>query len=407
MTEENNQKQNNSQGDPTTQPQADPKPKGESLDDLKSHVETLGTTPTGQTPEEAAESEGVVFEENIDPEQETKITGEDQVVSKEIAETELDKETLGASKDIFVEQEAPKEKPQLKKPKQRGATPALRTFKEDMERVMKKANTSFVGILAEEQKRRTSTKDVQKEKVTARNIYKLGAIVSGVFILLGVAVFAFILTYSNDATVPVPEEIPSHIFVERKQEVDVTDVSRNVFIGRLNSRKDNVTGTLGSIEQLYPINTVLTEEGEEKELVTPPEFFNRIDARVPTSFIRALGGDLTLGVHIFDGNEMLLIADVTSFENALSGMLSWERDMNNDLSPLFGPSIEIDQSTSTPFRNLIFTDRVIKNKEVRVLKDAGGGEVLFYSFIDRETLVITTEEQTFIEILSRISASRI
>ena len=89
-------------------------------------------------------------------------------------------------------------------------------------------------------------------------------------------------------------------------------------------------------------------------------------------------------------------------------MLAWELHMNEDLSPLFGEVLEKTTSTSTPLREpFVFEDSIIKNKEVRVLKDTKGTIRLLYSFIDRETLVITTNESTFSEVLTRLTSQRI
>jgi hypothetical protein len=55
--------------------------------------------------------------------------------------------------------------------------------------------------------------------------------------------------------------------------------------------------------------------------------------------------------------------------------------------------------------NNLFEDEVVKNKDIRVLKDSTNTTVLLYSFINKETLIITTNEQTFNEVYDRLTIS--
>ena len=71
-----------------------------------------------------------------------------------------------------------------------------------------------------------------------------------------------------------------------------------------------------------------------------------------------------------------------------------------DLAPLFGitrfPPPEVND----------FTDILIKNRDARVISDAARVPILFYSFVDRETLVFTTDRTTFDEILNRLATPK-
>jgi len=88
-------------------------------------------------------------------------------------------------------------------------------------------------------------------------------------------------------------------------------------------------------------------------------------------------------------------------------MLDWERFMNEDFSPFYGPLIATSPTTTTLTLRSPFSDQIIRNKEARVLKDSEGEVVIMYSFVDQNTIVITTNESTFVEILTRLTAQRI
>ena len=79
-------------------------------------------------------------------------------------------------------------------------------------------------------------------------------------------------------------------------------------------------------------------------------------------------------------------------------MLKWETKMTTDLAPIF--NLNLSSTTAT------FTDQVIINKDVRAITAPDGTIVFLYGFLDNNTLVITTDPQTFQDINSRYVAAR-
>jgi hypothetical protein len=106
-------------------------------------------------------------------------------------------------------------------------------------------------------------------------------------------------------------------------------------------------------------------------------------------------------------------------------MLEWERTMQNDLSPLFkrippthaNTSTSVDttiasssaSTTSTipateePFGPAAFVDKIVENHDARAVLNSDGEILLLWTFIDRYTLVITTNEYTLREVVSRLA----
>ena len=69
-----------------------------------------------------------------------------------------------------------------------------------------------------------------------------------------------------------------------------------------------------------------------------------------------------------------------------------------------------ETSTTTPevlYIEQEFKDKVIRNVDTRVLVDARGKILLLYAFPDQKTLIITTNENTLTEIISRINTARV
>ena len=91
-------------------------------------------------------------------------------------------------------------------------------------------------------------------------------------------------------------------------------------------------------------------------------------------------------------------------------MLSWEQNIQNDLSPLFlrtpreRTPDEIIPKPAQDFRVVAspFIDAVVENHDARVIRNDTQDILLLWAFADRQTLVLTTNEYTFREVLTRL-----
>jgi hypothetical protein len=303
----------------------------------------------------------------------------------------------------------------------------IRTFQDDIAQRVQKRDTSVVSIVSAEQDRQNadrieSARTKEKPERSARTSYSIGTYVkialSGLFIgvsIAGLAFFGYVALQQN--TQIVADTLPEYVFSEMQTRVDITGQSRREFMNTLLAEKEKVSLRLGAISYLYlTLTTRLPDGGERVNLLSSTEFFERVEAEVSGSLTRSLEPMMMLGVHVFDGNQPFLIFSVNFFENAFAGMLQWEDELQIDLAPLFGPALVTQPrpvtGTSTGMIQPSapgtgqFTDEIIRNKEVRVLRNANGKIILLYGFVDRNTLVITTNEFTFAEIVTRLSSRR-
>jgi len=148
-----------------------------------------------------------------------------------------------------------------------------------------------------------------------------------------------------------------------------------------------------------------------------------IAPRIPENLLRSIQPEFLLGVHVYDTNQPFLIFRVDSYQEAFAGMLAWEPALRNTLSPLFAytpsphinatPAVIPPTSTSTssttpqtppptPIVQAHFIDRIVENHDARVLQNDFGDIYLLWTFLDRNTLVITTNAATLREIISRL-----
>jgi len=122
-----------------------------------------------------------------------------------------------------------------------------------------------------------------------------------------------------------------------------------------------------------------------------------LDPRAPGAFLRSLEGGLMFGAY---GERAIpyLVLKTSSFETGFAGMLAWEDSLSADLAPLFGEpvrkSYEPGALTVDQTRPAYFQDRIIENRDVRLLIDETGTERIMYTFIDETTIVITGNAET-------------
>ncbi len=118
--------------------------------------------------------------------------------------------------------------------------------------------------------------------------------------------------------------------------------------------------------------------------------------RMSPSLVRSFDAPYMLGVYSFDRNAPFIILGTTDYATSYAGMLGWETDAVSDVGSLFNISPETFAS-STP----VFQDEAFRNEDLRVLKDGNGNTILLYSFLDKNTLLITSNENIFTAILGK------
>ena len=181
----------------------------------------------------------------------------------------------------------------------------------------------------------------------------------------------------------------------------------------LTSAQAAVNLSLGLIDRLLPAVASTTPSGQTLVTMDAQTFLSTLAPDIPPNLLRTVTPTFLLGVHVYVGNQAFLILNVDSYEDAYAGMLAWESSMLADLSPLFAytPSPHIPEeniSTSsavTPadeFLQTGFVDRIVENHDARVLQNSTGDIYLLWTFLDRNTLVITTNDATLREIISRL-----
>jgi hypothetical protein len=339
----------------------------------------------------------------------------------------------------------------------------LRTYEDDVKNAVQKDNVSTAKILmAEQQKRQVEQTDLEQTSPTSKtNIFKI--VVTVIFVILGISAVGGGYYYYTKINTNKPEQITvltSNDFIDLESVININKINRTnrEVVGEVR----NIIKTSGSmkedtLKEIELLKTVVvTENGkefsEDVELTTE-EFFNILEAREPDALTRSLDQKFLLGIHktktsvepfiIFRANdyeisytkmldwERLLVSDIQDifFENLGSSQAFTEYENNNDLSPaIVEPPVSIAQSSSTAsttatsstqntqvetqqtidrYESRDFKDLILNNKDTRSISSLDGKLLFFYSFINREHLIMTTNSETLGLIINRLNTAQL
>ncbi|MEK7192901.1 MAG: hypothetical protein AAB682_02075 [Patescibacteria group bacterium] len=131
------------------------------------------------------------------------------------------------------------------------------------------------------------------------------------------------------------------------------------------------------------------------------EFFQKTGLDAPNGLTRTLLNKYSLGVYYYQKDSPFFILETDYFQGALSGMFSFEPTLARKILPLFGRSIlESDIGT---YR---WKDKITRNTRVRVFSDENDDIKIIYGFLGDRNLIITENETTFTEILTRLTTPK-
>jgi hypothetical protein len=316
-------------------------------------------------------------------------------------------------------------------PKNTSIVKPLQTFKGDIESLIQDKNVSMVTIAAAEAEKRA--KQAAQPEPSGESepsfivafLRKFLMIMGGVALLgvaVGLGVYVFI---QLTATVEVPVDTPAPFISVDKTTVIAqpqANLNRATMMQGLENAKAASTVSLGLIDRLLPAATTQDSEGEIQTAIPAALFLPLIAPTAPEELIRTLAKEFLLGVHIFDGPQAFLILRTDSYERAFAAMLAWEGTMQTELTPLFTrdlvpktpaitPPVDTATSTATTTPQELarrtqpgFVDRIVENRDTRVVLNETEDILLLWTFLDRNTIVITTNEYTLREIISRLGA---
>lgn len=290
----------------------------------------------------------------------------------------------------------------------------LRTYRTDAEEAIRNQRMSVVNIAVAESKREEKRKEeavrrppevipeLSPDLAPAKSGSRLSipaVLLSIVFLAAGAGAiyFVFIQGADDSAVEPTIVAPSSSLFGESD--------TRQFPVSNIMTPLESYRDMIGSIEGVRLGDIVRTVPVEKRSGASEPmraqAFFARSTPSMPGRLLRSID-EFGLGIHEFDGMNPFMVLYVNSFENSFAGMLEWERTIPLELSPLIMLSYgSIDTAGAS------FHDRVVRNKDARVLRTLDGNDILFYTFTDTGTILIATKLSTLERLVDNLTATRV
>lgn len=299
----------------------------------------------------------------------------------------------------------------------------IRTYESDVADLMSKNKTSIATMTIAETKKKeveikkldTSTQTQAQTVGQSRKSY-VKQITLGILslIFIGGGIFGGYYLYQQSALaipdpIPKPLVIPS-IFPADKQNILITNnLKKDELIAQTVSQS---TQDLAS-DQKFLEMILGKKEGEKSLRIGASTFIKQVEFDIPDILLRSLLDRWMIGSYSEDSGDksMFIIFTTDFFQNAYNGMLTWEESMPDDLAVLlnFKDRARANENDgSSPLASYFtirgkFIDKQIKNRDVREFV-SNNNEILFlYSFIDKDTIVLTTTEKSLEAILERLN----
>jgi hypothetical protein len=295
----------------------------------------------------------------------------------------------------------------------------LQTYQTDVERVISQKNVSGIDIVAAESARSQKTNTVFSftPSFDWSKFKKSIILAGGALLILASASILYYVFLRPVPTVPGYASLKTPFIAVDETQVLVLapqQFTRSTVMTNLESIKEKTSISLGLMSRIYVTVSTSTIKNDLPPAIDIQSLLSVIAPNAPSEFLRTLDPEYyVLGVHVFDGNQAFLMLRVDSYEQAFSGMLAWERTLAQELAPLFTrtprPKIPEELSaSSTPLAPQIsptlFRDQIVENHDTRVILGEQGDILLLWTFLDRDTLILTTNDATLRELVSRRSS---
>ncbi len=278
-----------------------------------------------------------------------------------------------------------------------GRIAPMRTFSSDLADAVREHGGSVVRVAIEEEERHK--KDIEEMSIHSRT--NMTFVISGIAIVL-IAVVFFFMTYSNKqastaAPTVTPPTVPSSLVTSENADIiSVSGMQAPDLITAIQQDSANPKIQSGQVD-----NIILSKDGttNPNTRLSASALLSLLGTHASTSFLQSLLPDYMVGSVFSDHGSLFLVIHGTAHDYLLSGMLSWEPYLFNDMKALFG----LDQSmfTTAQLESLPFQDTLIENREARAVLDPNQKTLFYYTFLDTNTVLFAKDATILTEVVSR------
>lgn len=281
----------------------------------------------------------------------------------------------------------------------------IHTYTSDMADAVREQEGTVIKIALAEQKKRE--RNAMKAESRGSNPKNMLLIIGGIILIVaGVMGTLFLIQKSKSQSVvaPVQTKIEAFINYEDQSYIDTTGMAiREEAIKAITAESQKQTQP-NSIKNFF----LTTKTSTGTNTLTTSDFLTLLNINMPGGLERSLSPQFMIGSYKgtsgTDTPHLFLMFQTTDYNIAFAGILEWEKTMLDDMFMIFNIDVNGDNQKlfATPFKDII-----IENKDARVLSDQSGKDLLYYMFADKNTFVISDNQDTIKEILTRLIAKNI
>ncbi|HET8575328.1 MAG TPA: hypothetical protein VFM02_04145 [Candidatus Paceibacterota bacterium] len=224
----------------------------------------------------------------------------------------------------------------------------FRTYRDDFKRGVKDKGPAVIsGILAEEDEKRRLAKAASG--AAPKNLFFV--ILSAILFLgsLGIILFVFLLHHQQQ---PVALSTPHLILAEENKTIPLKENPSTKELYQLLTAAEHASIPQNTVENLSFVQTISTGSGNNakalQKIAIPKDIFSALASDGSTQLLNTLTDQYMFGIYASaSGNHPFMILKTNAYENAFSGMMSWEKTLPQEFYLWFGLS-----ATSTPGNTL-------------------------------------------------------
>ena len=160
--------------------------------------------------------------------------------------------------------------------------------------------------------------------------------------------------------------------------------------------KKQLTSSVERIKTFEKIEDVKNKK-TFNQIIAPDIFAGLIGPSMPAALARSFDADYMYGISNSNGQKPFILFKTSSYQQTFANMLKWETKIVTDLGPVLNLGENLPDGA--------FLDKILVNKDVRAITSSDGTITFLYGFLDNQTLLITSDSQTFQDINTKYVAT--
>ena len=262
-----------------------------------------------------------------------------------------------------------------------------------------------------------SVKNKEKQQLPIKGILSITLVILGIVLIISAVVFTDIenrilnivqIDHSNEEENLIQEDTNVAIYTDNKTAREIRGLVQSKI-----SQSSNL-GLKDILEIKIQKRSISNVEGSSgSQDISTSEFFRVLESSAPESLVRSLHSDFMLGVINIGTVKPFILFRTNDLDQSYASMFEWESTLYRDINDIFYTTLGLEDfynpdSEPTPtFDPRSLKDEIMINRDTRAIVDDSGEILFFYSFIDSEHLLMTSDIEALREIIQRLNVQRL